>query len=100
MRMEEAQKVLEMRGKDASGPWPDRHLSEKQRWRPPALLSGAPQDTEMGSRQGVELSTAVLTQDVASQSGKFGLHPISSECCEFLALWKSVIPFHLVHLQL
>lgn len=28
-------------------------------------------------RQGMELSNGVFTQGVASQSGKFGLHPIS-----------------------
>lgn len=66
MRREEGSKGAGKEGKDASGPWADRHRSEKQRWRPPALLAGAPQDTETGSRQDMELSTGVFTQGVAS----------------------------------
>ena len=77
MRREEAQRALEARGRDASGPWAYLYWSEKQRWRPPALLSGAPQDTKTGSGQGMELSTGVFTQGIASQSGKLGLHPTS-----------------------
>lgn len=78
--------MLEVRGKDASGPRPYLHRSEKQRWRPPTLLSGAPQGTGTASGEGMELSIGVFTQGVASQSDKLGLHPISGERCEFLAL--------------
>lgn len=74
--------------------------SEKQHWRPPTLLSGAPKDTEAGSGQGMELSTGVFGQGIASQRGKLGFHPISWEGCEFLVLWRFVFSFHLVHLQL
>lgn len=41
----------------------------------------------------MEQSTGLFTQNVASQSGKLGFHPVSGDRCEFLVLWRSVVPF-------
>lgn len=63
------------KGKDASGPWPYLHQAEKQCWRPPAPLSGAPQ--ELREWTGMELSTGLFIQGVDSQGSKFWLCSIS-----------------------